>query len=124
VDDIDELIAVDRRLTGLQAKPAGWADAFRALVGPGFLLRSWEPETAVHGIDEVTERIEASPGCPVDVSAEHGWLHNKLGVVTTTCTWEGIGDAYDVRVVRVYTRYSGPWRCEYWQETRGQRPTV
>jgi hypothetical protein len=118
----DELIDFDRKLTALLAKPAGWDDHLRAVVSSGFTRRSWDPETAVRGIDEVIEEIESLPASPVLVTAEHGWQHSKLGVVTTTCTWDGLGDAYEVRVVRVYTRYSGQWRCEYWQETRGQRP--
>ncbi|MBB4740292.1 hypothetical protein BJY16_003751 [Actinoplanes octamycinicus] len=121
---MDKLLDFDRRLSGLVAKPAGWDDEFRQLVSSGFTRRSWDPETPVRGVDEVVEEIEAGPGRPVRVSAEHGWLHSKLGVVTTTCTWDGISDDDDVQVVRVYTRYTETWRCEYWQETRAHRPAV
>ncbi|BCJ45959.1 hypothetical protein GCM10010168_49070 [Actinoplanes ianthinogenes] len=121
--DVDDLIDLDRRLTGLLAKPDGWADGLRAAVSLGFLRRSWDAGTAPQSADELVDELTAAPGHPVEITAAHGWLRNSLGVVTTTCAWKDLGDD-EVQLVRVYVNRSGAWLCEYWQETRAHRPTV
>ncbi|WIM98563.1 hypothetical protein ACTOB_002167 [Actinoplanes oblitus] len=119
--DLDDLIDLDRRLTGLLGRPDGWDERLRAAVGSGFLRRSWDAGTAPQSVDELVDELAAAPGHPVEITATHGWLRNSLGVVTTTCTWEALGED-EVQVVRVYQNRSGSWLCEYWQETRAHRP--
>ena len=122
---VEDLIKIDRHLTELQSRPAGWADDLRSAVSLGFTRRAWDMQTPAQTVDEMIDAIDADlvPVSTVDVTAEHGWLRGTLGAVTTTCTWPELG-ADNVQIIRVYTNHSGKWLCEYWQETRYHRPRV
>src|SRR4051794_20349805 len=122
---VEDLIKIDRYLTDLGSRPAGWADDLRSAVSLGFTRRPWDKQTPTQTVDEMIDAMDTDlvGASSADITAERGWLRGALGAVTTTCTWPELGGD-NVQIIRVYMNHSGQWLCEYWQETRYHHPSV
>src|SRR4051794_40439821 len=55
VFDIEDLIKMDRQLTDLHSRPAGWADSLRSVVSLGFTRRPWDMQSGTQSLDEMLD---------------------------------------------------------------------